>query len=100
MSPWKARLGLVGLLAVTGRVAGEPPVSPLIEGREPNPVVRDLYQTEEPVGCYVAPPEGDRGPVTGAQATFPALVWEVLLDQLTFPLGTAAMTGSVEVGGV
>ena len=100
MSPWKARLGLVGLLALAGRGAGEPPVSPLVEGREPNPVVRDLYQTERPLGCYVALPEGDGGPIIGGELTFPALVWEVLLDQLTFPLGTAAMPDPVKVCGV
>ena len=99
MLPWTARLGLLGLLALAGRVAGEPPVSPLVEGREPNPVVRELYETEKPVGGYVPSSEPNDGPTADGEPTFPVLVWQVLLGQLTFPLGTAVMTDPVELGG-
>jgi hypothetical protein len=40
----------------------------------------------------VAPTAVSDAPSTDGGPDFPALVWETLLDQLTFPLGTAAMT--------
>ena len=92
MSPWKALLGLLGVFGLSGLVAGEPPASPLVEGREPNPVAREFYQTEKPVSGYVAPTAVSDAPNTDDGPGFPARVWERLLDQLTFPLGTAAMT--------
>ena len=44
MSLRKMLLGLGGAVAVAGAgpVLAEPPVNPLVEGREPNPVARQL----------------------------------------------------------
>jgi len=100
MSSWKALIGLVGVFGLTGLVAGEPPASPLVEGREPNPVAREFYQSEKPVGGYVAPAEASAEPNTTLEAAFPVLVWDTLLDQLTFPLGTVPTTEPRRVDGV
>lgn len=86
-------LGLVAGLATTAAVA-EPPVRPLVEGREPNPVARQFHEAEPPTFGYGG------GPATAAVsgATLPGSawwttqrVWEMMLDRMTVPLGTAAM---------
>jgi hypothetical protein len=92
MSSWKALMGLIAVFGLSGLVVGEPPASPLVEGREPNPVAREFHQTEKPIGGYVVPTAVSDEPNTDGEPNFPALVWETLLDQFTFPLGTAAMT--------
>jgi hypothetical protein len=99
MSPRKALLGLAGVIGLTGSAAAGPPVSPLVEGREPDPVAREFYRDSTPVGGYVARPEFPAPPASGAWLGLTAAVWDVLLDQLTVPLGTAAVTGRADAGG-
>jgi hypothetical protein len=100
MSPRKGMLGLVGVLGLAGLAAGEPPVNPLVEGREPNPVAREFHQPETPVGGYVAGPEVPEQSHPAAWLVLTCVIWDAMLDRLTFPLGTAAMTGPAEPGGV
>lgn len=85
----RARTWLLALAAATGlatTAAAEPPINPLVEGREPDPVAQQFHQTDLPPGGYVAAPEISTPPTW---ATMTDMVWEALLDQLTFPLGTA-----------
>ena len=102
MSPWTALLGLVGVIGLTGQagLAALPP-GPLVEGREPDPVVREFHQDEALIGGYVDP---TADPIEGASEgqdspTMPLLLWEQLLDELTFPLGTAVMDERSEITG-
>ena len=83
--------GLVGVLAVAGVAPAEPPVNPLVEGREPDPVTREFYQSDKPPGGYVSTPSVLEQPNSGAWVVIAAGVWDLLLDRLTFPLGTAEM---------
>ena len=91
MSLRNGLLGLAALVAMTGSVLAAPPVDPLVEGREPNPVVREFHETEPLAFGYalglssrvVQEPTSWVGNV--------AIVWELLLDRLTMPLGTALM---------
>jgi hypothetical protein len=92
MSLRKMLLSLGGAVAVAGvvAVAAEPPVSPLVEGREPNPVVRDYHDADPPTFGYGA------GPVAAAQAdTLPGPAWLGVgtalgaVDRFTMPLGVA-----------
>jgi hypothetical protein len=89
-------LGLMALVAVAGLAVATPapPIDPNIEGREPNPVIREFYETEKPV------PEYGAGPVIPARSNFDreeelagwgaivAEAWEIFLDRFTTPLGT------------
>lgn len=84
-------LGILGVIGLSGLAVGEPPASPLVEGREPNPVAREFHQAETPIGGYVAPLEGPDESSTSAGFAFSTLIWDALLDHLTFPLGTAIM---------
>jgi hypothetical protein len=43
MSVRKGLLGFAAGLATATAVAAEPPVRPLVEGREPNPVARQFH---------------------------------------------------------
>lgn len=62
MIPRNGLMAVTGLIAVSGLAAAAPPINPFIEGREPNPVVREFYETEKPVSEYRA------GPVIPAQS--------------------------------
>ena|SRR5438874_2047186 len=98
MSPREALLGLVGVIGLNGLAVGEPPMNPLVEGREPNPVACQFYQAEGRTGGYVAALEAHENRSTDSGIAFPALVWDVLLDHLTFPLGRAVRPSS-DAGG-
>jgi hypothetical protein len=80
------------VIAAAGLAAGEPPVNPLVEGRESDPVAREFYLPEKPPGGDVSAPamperaDPDRD-APGAWAAMVAGVWESFLDRLTFPLG-------------
>lgn len=84
-------LGLAAALAGAGVAVAEPPVNPFVEGREPNPVVREFYESEPPTFGYGA------GPVSpwADDARMPAAGWwafgacQALADQMTMPLGMA-----------
>ena len=52
MSVRKGLLGFVAGVATAWVVAAEPPVRPLVEGREPNPVARQFHEAEPPTFGY------------------------------------------------
>lgn len=86
----KSLLGLGVVLGLANLAGATPPVSPMVEGREPNPVVRDLYQTETVAFGYVAiadaSPDALGGGWWASRAT-----WDTLLNKLTMPLGTVEL---------
>ena len=88
-------LGLLGAIGLAGQIAAAPPVNPLVEGREPDPVAREYYRDDAPAGRYVAPVENPGQPTPAAVLVLSAIVWDLLLDRLTIPLGTAAMPEAV-----
>ena len=100
MSLRRMLLGLVGAIGLTGLAAGEPPINPFVEGRELNPVAREFYQADSSSDGYVSPDEanGTKGKSNMA-LPFPANIWFTVLDQLTFPLGTAPMTSEPDATG-
>jgi hypothetical protein len=100
MSPRKALFGLMGVIGLSGSAAAEPPVNPLVEGCEPNPVAREFYQPETPIGGYVAGPDASERPNAGAWLVLTAVLWDVLLDRLTVPLGTAVLPDPDGAGAV
>ena len=87
-------LGLAGVLAVAGLAAAEPPVNPLVEGRELDPVAREFNMPEQPLGGYVAPVTPERTDPS-VWIELMADVWDLLLDQFTFPLGAAVTPDEV-----
>lgn len=89
MSPRKLVLGLVGAFGLTAATAAEPPVNPLVEGRELDPVARAFHLPERTIGGYVAPPTASDESNAGPWLVMTTIVWDILLDKLTFPLGTA-----------
>ena len=99
MSPRTALLGLLGAIGLAGQIAAAPPVSPLVEGREPDPVAREYYRDDAPAGQYVAPAGNLGQPTPAAVLVLSAIVWDLLLDRLTIPLGTAAMPEAVPPSG-
>lgn len=88
----KCLLGLAGAIAVAGVTAAEPPINPLVEGREPDPVTREYYLPEKPLGGYVSSPMMPERVNPDVWVAIAAGVLEAMLDRLTFPLGTAVMT--------
>ncbi len=81
-------LGLFGVMAATESALAAPPVNPQVEGREPNPVIRDFYLPDSPPFEYGA------GPVAPGEALsdrdwLAVAVWDLLMDRLTMPLGMA-----------
>jgi hypothetical protein len=84
-------LGLGGVAAVAGAVAAEPPVGPLVEGREPNPVVREYHDADPPTFGY------GPGPVAAAERAdaLPGPAWLgastalAAVERFTMPLGVA-----------
>jgi hypothetical protein len=88
MAMRKCLLGL-GLVLGMANVAGAtPPVSPMVEGREPNPVAREFYETESVSFGYVAEAAPD---AIGAGWWASRASWETLLNKLTMPLGTVEL---------
>lgn len=81
----KGLLGLAALLTMTGAVLATPPVDPLVEGREPNPVVREFYETEPATFGYAGGSGSDA--VFGATWWVSRATWGALLNKLTMPLG-------------
>ena len=92
MSPWTALLGLWGVIGLMGQLAAAPPVSPLVEGREQDHVLREHHQTDRPIGGYVPTPLTSERGIPGGWIVLSAVVWDVLLDRLTIPLGTAEIS--------
>jgi hypothetical protein len=79
-------LGLAGTVAVAGGLRAEPPAHPLVEGREPNPVVREFHEPEPPPFTYA------NGFVRSGRAEVEGVSvprwWGLMMDHLTMPLGT------------
>ncbi len=98
-------LGVVFL--VVGVAWAEPPINPLVEGREPNPVAQQFHEAQQaPVGYLVQPvapartnPERLDQPVSWI-AMMEELV-TLMLDRLTIPLGTVPIhtNGGGALGG-
>lgn len=88
------RNGLLAMatgLAVAGTGAAQPPVGPGVEGREPNPIARDYHQSEPATFGYGGGPAAAARPssaLPGAGWWTVAVVWEIMLDRMTVPLGT------------
>jgi hypothetical protein len=87
----KGILGLVGVLALAGLTAAEPPVNPLVEGRETDPVAREFHLPEKPLCGYVSGPVVPERSNPGAWVAIMAGICDVLFDRFTVPLGTAVM---------
>jgi hypothetical protein len=92
MSPRTALVGLLGAVGMVGQLAAAPPVSPLVEGREMDHVAREHHQDEFPVSRYVPAPTVSGKGVKKGQLTLSAVLWGMLLDHMTVPLGTAEMS--------
>jgi len=81
-------LGLMGLVAVAGLAIAAPPINPNVEGREPNPVIREFYETEQPIPEYgaglVIPARSkfDRDPELAGWSAITAEVRKILLEIL------------------
>jgi hypothetical protein len=80
-------LGLMILSSVGGTVGAEPPINPLVEGREPNPVAREFYEPDPVVYEYVAVEEE----AVGAGWWASRAAWETLFNRLTMPLGNVQL---------
>ncbi|MCS7021324.1 MAG: hypothetical protein NZ703_02660 [Gemmataceae bacterium] len=88
----------IAVWLVSNMVAmGAPPVTLHDEGREVDPVAQAFYLTEVPRGGYVCPlPDSSR---TKQWATnMWETAWELLLWQLSMPLGPAALDNTVNPG--
>ncbi len=88
-------LGLVGVAAVCGAVAAQPPgLQPgrQVEGRELDPVTREYYLPESPPNEDATP---DRGP-TATGGSFWAILFgahAAIMHEFTMPLGTVPPAG-------
>lgn len=91
MSPRTALLGLMGAIAIAGQIAAAPPVDPFVEGREPDPVAREYHQADSPIGTYVPARTASEQGMNGGRLILSAVLWDLLLDHMTIPLGTAVL---------
>lgn len=85
-------LGLLGVLAATAALGAEQPVNPLVQGREPDPIARDFHLPDTPVSGYVPSPEADDETNPGLWPMLAFRTWEVLIGEITVPLGIALMS--------
>jgi hypothetical protein len=81
-------------MAGAGVASAAPPSNPFVEFREPNPVVREFYETEQPhsdsaLGQHPIRFSQDRDDELRGWMDALDEVWDLLMDQLTFSLGTA-----------
>ena len=89
-------LGFMGLVALSGASSGQPPRSPVVEGREPDPVVRQFHAVEPATfgygvgGTCAAPAPRATRDVTLSGMAFD-LLSDLLPNQFTMPLGTVPM---------
>jgi hypothetical protein len=86
----KGVLGLIGVVAAVGSMRAEPPVNPLVEGREPNPVVREFHEPEPAPFSYGGPVQPERS--QGEEVSVPSW-WELMMNHFTVPLGTVPTEG-------
>jgi hypothetical protein len=84
-------LGLTGLVAVAGLAvaAPAPPINPQVEGREPNPVIREFHETEKPATetgaglAFTGQSKRDEHVTQDAQTVPSADVKTILLEMLS-----------------
>jgi hypothetical protein len=90
MSMRNGLLGLAAMLAVTTAAAAAPPgppVDPLVDGREPDPVAREFYQPEVVVA-------GFRGVPVFPSRSVPELVEKLAADVATPTRGVGHAIGT------
>jgi hypothetical protein len=98
-----AKTGMMTLAAVigtTGLAGAAPPINTQVEGREPNPVVREFHESEVPVRGYAAmPPSSFPDETSSLWVELVGEAWESMLDTLTIPMGRAEpFAGGVHEG--
>jgi hypothetical protein len=91
-------LGLASAVALCGAVAAKPPLGPIPEGRELDPVTRDYYLVPQPKSEGKKEASGSsRAPETAnLDAIFLAValgVHDTLMSESTIPLGRARAAG-------
>ena len=79
------------MFATAALAAAAPPVNPLVEGREPDPVAREFHLPDKPAGGYASEPSDAERGGSGGWVMVAAGMWDVFLDRFTMPLGTAVM---------
>lgn len=77
-------LAVVAVLAVLASVQAVPPENPMVEGREPNPVVREFYEVEPPPFEYV---DTETAEAVVSSWWVSRAAWDSLFNKLTMPLG-------------
>ena len=86
----KALLGFLGIVVAAGLMGAKTPENPLVEGREPNPVVQQFHLPEPPPFEYPGGAPGETPPSSETEeGNLGTVVWDLLMDRLTMPLGTA-----------
>jgi hypothetical protein len=94
MSLRRGLLALAGVVAVAGGLAARPQVRPLVEGREPDPVVSRFHAAEPPTFGYGSGPVAPAPRAASAfELPWPALdfLCDLFPNHLTIPLGTVPM---------
>jgi hypothetical protein len=87
----KTLLGCFGIVVAAGLMGAKTPENPLVEGREPNPVVQQFHLPEPPPFEYPGA-TGETPPLPETETEeggFGTVVWDLLMDRLTMPLGNA-----------
>jgi hypothetical protein len=100
MSQRMALFGLIGVLGLAAWSAAAPPVNPIVEGRETDPVSRDYHQENLVIGAYVPPPGASDESSQAGWLALAGMIWDVMLDQLTVPLGAAVALPSCNTGSL
>lgn len=100
MALWNRFRSLVGIIAVVGTTAGmtsaAPPISPLVEGREPDPVAREFYLPDQPPSGYVSGSEHFEQSNADLWFILAVGIWDGMLDRLTIPLGAAIISDELQ----
>jgi hypothetical protein len=90
MAMFRWWIGLTMVIGLSGLSAGEPPIRPLVEGRELDPVAREFHFDPAPsVGSAAGLPGCPENPEGIGHLIFPVIVCDVFMSQMTFPLGSA-----------
>ncbi len=86
---------LAAVVALCGTATARPPISPLPEGRELDPVTRDYYLVHPPTIPTedIAPARTERPAVALALTAMLVSVCEAILQEMTIPLGTVQPAG-------
>lgn len=83
-------LALAGAVTAAALATAQPPRGAPVEGREPDPVVRQFHAAEPSTFGYGS---GPATPAAGGEVAWPAIdfLTDLLPNQLTMPLGTVPM---------